>query len=214
MPTCLVTGSSRGIGLEFAKQYAAEGWEVIATCRRRVQSGALHPMDAKKALAAELVARFLPPYEPALRLDPARPRSFGGTSTPAQWRANRLAMQAAMGQALEAVNEAGTLWGELTGRPYAAVERYRLDDAELALVTAGGLAARSVNILCQVCLPPWWARPEACLAHSYEGTGPLKIPPKEARPLRNSQVRQNPRLTAPRARLACRLGGFVTNPHE
>ena len=41
MPTCLVTGSSRGIGHEFAKQYAAEGWEVIATCRRQDQSGAL-----------------------------------------------------------------------------------------------------------------------------------------------------------------------------
>src|SRR5512147_1842572 len=41
MPTCLITGANRGIGLEFAKQYAADGWDVIATCRRRDQSGAL-----------------------------------------------------------------------------------------------------------------------------------------------------------------------------
>ncbi len=99
-----------------------------------------HTLEPVEVPGAELVARFLPPYEPALRLDPARPRGFGGTSTPAQWRANRLAMQAAMGQALEAVDEGGRLWGELTGRPYAAVERYRLDDAELVLVTAGGIA--------------------------------------------------------------------------
>ena len=33
MPTVLVTGSSRGLGLEFVKQYAADGWSVIATCR-------------------------------------------------------------------------------------------------------------------------------------------------------------------------------------
>lgn len=33
MPTVLVTGAGRGIGLEFARQYAAEGWEVIATVR-------------------------------------------------------------------------------------------------------------------------------------------------------------------------------------
>lgn len=34
MPTCLITGANRGLGLEFAKQYAADGWKVIATCRR------------------------------------------------------------------------------------------------------------------------------------------------------------------------------------
>ena len=32
--TILITGSNRGIGLEFAKQYAAKGWHVIATHRR------------------------------------------------------------------------------------------------------------------------------------------------------------------------------------
>ncbi len=31
--TVLVTGSNRGIGLEFVKQYAADGWDVIATSR-------------------------------------------------------------------------------------------------------------------------------------------------------------------------------------
>jgi NAD(P)-dependent dehydrogenase (short-subunit alcohol dehydrogenase family) len=32
-PTVLITGSNRGIGLEFVRQYAARGWRVIATCR-------------------------------------------------------------------------------------------------------------------------------------------------------------------------------------
>jgi NAD(P)-dependent dehydrogenase (short-subunit alcohol dehydrogenase family) len=32
-PTVLITGSSRGIGLEFTRQYARRGWTVIATCR-------------------------------------------------------------------------------------------------------------------------------------------------------------------------------------
>jgi NAD(P)-dependent dehydrogenase (short-subunit alcohol dehydrogenase family) len=31
--TVLITGSNRGIGLEFARQYAQRGWRVIATCR-------------------------------------------------------------------------------------------------------------------------------------------------------------------------------------
>jgi NAD(P)-dependent dehydrogenase (short-subunit alcohol dehydrogenase family) len=34
MPTVLITGTNRGIGLEFARQYAADGWDVIATARR------------------------------------------------------------------------------------------------------------------------------------------------------------------------------------
>jgi NAD(P)-dependent dehydrogenase (short-subunit alcohol dehydrogenase family) len=34
MPTILITGSNRGLGLEFCRQYAADGWRVIATCRK------------------------------------------------------------------------------------------------------------------------------------------------------------------------------------
>jgi len=33
-PTVLITGSNRGIGLEFARQYTAAGWNVIATARK------------------------------------------------------------------------------------------------------------------------------------------------------------------------------------
>jgi NAD(P)-dependent dehydrogenase (short-subunit alcohol dehydrogenase family) len=33
MAIVLVTGANRGLGLEFCKQYAAEGWRVLACCR-------------------------------------------------------------------------------------------------------------------------------------------------------------------------------------
>lgn len=33
MPTVFITGANRGLGLEFARQYAAAGWTVIAACR-------------------------------------------------------------------------------------------------------------------------------------------------------------------------------------
>lgn len=33
MPTVLITGANRGLGLEFARQYAETGWQVIATAR-------------------------------------------------------------------------------------------------------------------------------------------------------------------------------------
>lgn len=34
MPTLLITGANRGIGLELCKQYLAEGWNVHACCRK------------------------------------------------------------------------------------------------------------------------------------------------------------------------------------
>jgi NAD(P)-dependent dehydrogenase (short-subunit alcohol dehydrogenase family) len=33
LPTALITGANRGIGLELARQYAGDGWDVIATSR-------------------------------------------------------------------------------------------------------------------------------------------------------------------------------------
>ena len=33
MPTALITGTNRGIGLELVRQYAADGWQVYAGCR-------------------------------------------------------------------------------------------------------------------------------------------------------------------------------------
>lgn len=41
MPTVVVTGARRGLGLEFARQYAADGWKVIATCRDPADPGGL-----------------------------------------------------------------------------------------------------------------------------------------------------------------------------
>ncbi|MGK0236967.1 MAG: NAD(P)-dependent dehydrogenase (short-subunit alcohol dehydrogenase family) [Candidatus Pelagisphaera sp.] len=38
MGIVLITGANRGIGLEFARQYAQEGVGVIATCRRREEA--------------------------------------------------------------------------------------------------------------------------------------------------------------------------------
>ncbi len=40
-PTVLITGANRGIGLELAKQYAAKGWNVIATSRHTAGEPAL-----------------------------------------------------------------------------------------------------------------------------------------------------------------------------
>jgi NAD(P)-dependent dehydrogenase (short-subunit alcohol dehydrogenase family) len=45
MPTALITGASRGIGLELTRQYAADGWTIIATCRNPIGLGELATIE-------------------------------------------------------------------------------------------------------------------------------------------------------------------------
>ncbi|HVY98955.1 MAG TPA: SDR family oxidoreductase [Dongiaceae bacterium] len=47
MPTVLVTGANRGIGLELARQYAADGWSVIATARDPEEATALKKLKGE-----------------------------------------------------------------------------------------------------------------------------------------------------------------------
>ena len=68
MPTVLITGANRGLGLEFARQYADDGWRVIATCREpdaAAELGALdgsvdiHALDVTDHDAMRALARAL-----------------------------------------------------------------------------------------------------------------------------------------------------------
>jgi len=45
MPTLLITGANRGLGLEFVRQYAAAGWKVIATVRNPDRAEALRALE-------------------------------------------------------------------------------------------------------------------------------------------------------------------------
>lgn len=44
MPSVFITGASRGLGLEFVRQYAGDGWRVFATCRAPEKAAQLRTM--------------------------------------------------------------------------------------------------------------------------------------------------------------------------
>ena len=45
--TVLITGANRGIGLELARQYAADGWQVIGTARKPAKADDLRALDVR-----------------------------------------------------------------------------------------------------------------------------------------------------------------------
>ena len=70
MPTVMVIGASRGIGLELVRQYAAADWRVHATTRTPLQPGALgasagdvvlHALDVRDAQQIGALAQEVEP---------------------------------------------------------------------------------------------------------------------------------------------------------
>ena len=68
MPSVFITGANRGLGLEFARQYAADGWRVIGTCREPAAANALvhlkgdveiHPLDVTDHAQVQALAKTL-----------------------------------------------------------------------------------------------------------------------------------------------------------
>lgn len=72
MPSVFVTGANRGLGLEFVRQYSADGWHVFAACRdpdraddlRKIADGSggrttVHALDVSDRNAVRALAKAL-----------------------------------------------------------------------------------------------------------------------------------------------------------
>lgn len=97
-----------------------------------------HTVEPVEVPQQEEIDSFLPPYEPDIILDPARPAMIG-TFTPAEY------IMEIRRQTVEAVESARCVIQEINrefarrfGRDYGGlIDTYRMDDADIAMITMG-----------------------------------------------------------------------------
>ena len=63
MPTVLITGANRGLGLEFARQYLTDRWEVFAACRNLSRARELRSLTQKPGGKLTLLAMDVTNHE-------------------------------------------------------------------------------------------------------------------------------------------------------
>lgn len=96
-----------------------------------------HTYEPVDVPTEEEADRFLPPYAPRFRMDPAEPRSFGALVSPGEYMEMRHDMALAMGDALEQLGGIEAEFARIFGRSYGPLEAVDCEDAEIILVTSG-----------------------------------------------------------------------------
>jgi pyruvate/2-oxoacid:ferredoxin oxidoreductase alpha subunit len=87
----------------------------------------------------EDVDRYLPPYDPPVRLDPKEPHTLHGGTGPHLFMEMRYQMSQAMDHSLSVAREADEEFGRIFGRRHGLTNAYCCQDADLILVSSGSL---------------------------------------------------------------------------
>ncbi|NIQ89827.1 MAG: pyruvate ferredoxin oxidoreductase [Deltaproteobacteria bacterium] len=104
-----------------------------------------HVIEPIEMLDQKEVDRYLPPYQPQMRLDPDNPISIGPVGMPEVYTEAKKVQDEAIKNAKPVIIEAWQEFGDLFGRYYKPVETYRTDGAETLLVTMGSLSETAMT---------------------------------------------------------------------
>ncbi len=100
-----------------------------------------HTYEPIKRMTQAEVDQYLPPYEPVVKLDPARPLTFGAFAMPDTYHEIRYMLNRAVLNSKPVIEDAFKEFGEVFGREYHPYyEEYRTEDADVILLTMGSLA--------------------------------------------------------------------------
>jgi pyruvate/2-oxoacid:ferredoxin oxidoreductase alpha subunit len=95
----------------------------------------------------DLVDQFLPPFHPEWKMDTADPHAFNALVTPNEWFELRYKIQMAMDQSLEVVRRVDQEYGQIFGRSYGVIESYRMEGAEVAMVTTNTVTSTARDVI-------------------------------------------------------------------
>jgi pyruvate ferredoxin oxidoreductase alpha subunit len=93
----------------------------------------------------ETVDRFLPVYQPTLRLDPDQPVSIGAFGSPDVYMEAKKQLEEALIGSQKVISEVWKEFGKIFGRNYKPIESYKTKDAETLLVTMGSITETAMT---------------------------------------------------------------------
>lgn len=96
----------------------------------------------------DTVDRFLPPFSPAQRLDPAAPLSLGSMVGPEAFTEVKFIAHGRISRALGRLPDLAELYGRITGRPVDALARgYRLEGAYTVFLAMGSVLGTLEDVI-------------------------------------------------------------------
>jgi pyruvate ferredoxin oxidoreductase alpha subunit len=104
-----------------------------------------HMIEPMIMLDKEEVDRYLPPFKPALRLDPTNPLTIGPVGMPDVFTEAKKAHDEVLKSSKAVVVEAWKEFADLFGRQYHPVETYKTEGAEHILITMGSISETAMT---------------------------------------------------------------------
>lgn len=110
-----------------------------------------HGIETVDMPSKEQVEKFLPPYKPLYKLDPANPISMGLLADPDYYMETRYAIEETMKDALNFIPRVTSEFAKVFGRTYnGLIEEYRLKDAERVIVAMGSVCGTVKEVVDQM----------------------------------------------------------------
>jgi len=106
-----------------------------------------HGIETLDMPEKEKIDKFLPAYQAPYKLDVDNPLTLGFLADPDYYTETRFAMQETHNEALKMLPELFADFSSVFGRNYQCVEKYRLEDAQKAIVAMGSVCGTIKDVV-------------------------------------------------------------------